>query len=202
MNNFIFIEGVSSAGKTTTTVLLGRRLTSMGYKVNYYIEGDRDNPFDPFCGGYPPEMPCEEFMKAHCEYWKGFIIKESMKDTVLIVEGTLLHRQANDLLRIYAAPDDVILNYIMSLYNIVRHYKPAVFYLSPNNVADSLRRKRECWELPAPTDEQIAFWENRKRVDLYVLNKLPIKQFIIDIVDDWEPAVEQMARYVTEQPEA
>jgi hypothetical protein len=202
MINFIFIEGVSSAGKTTTTVLLGKRLRSMGHNVDYYIEGDRDNPFDPFCGGYPPEMPREEFIKAHCECWRSFSISKSTRDTVLIVEGTLLHRQANDLIRIYAAPDDIILNYITNLYNIVQHYKPAVFYLSPTDVADSLRRKRECLGLSAPTDEQIAFWENRKRVDLYVLSKLPVKRFIIDIYNDWEPAIEQMARYVTEQSEA
>ena len=46
MENIIFIEGVSGAGKSTTVYELSERLHNLGYAVRYHVEGDPYSPLD------------------------------------------------------------------------------------------------------------------------------------------------------------
>jgi hypothetical protein len=180
MNKIIFIEGVSGVGKSTTTTLLYDKLRSMGYEASRYLEGDADNPLDPYNGTYPPKLPFAEFSETYSQCWRDFAKKQFRKDFML-VDGTLLHHQINDLIREYAMPNEAIADYLSSLLNIIQHLNPVIFYLSSDDVGKRLAQARESRKQSVPTGEQIAFWENRKRVDLCVLDKLPVELHILNV---------------------
>jgi len=196
MHNIIFIEGVSGVGKTTTTKHLCDRLQNLGCKARCYLEGDCDNPFDPFKGMYPPVMSILSFCKTYAQCWQNFKENQLEKDMVTILDGTLFHHQINDLIREYNANDDVITNHLTNILYIVQQLNPVVFYLSSGDVGQCLRQARKSRNQSLPTEENIAFWENRKRIDLYVLDKLSVESHILNIDDDWNAIIETMMKYI------
>ena len=103
MNHVIFVEGVSGVGKTTATMSLCDKLKKLGNKAVCYIEGDNNNPLDPFNGTYPPPMPLLEFYETYMQCWRDYVKSQIDTDITLILDGTLLHHQTNDLIREYQA---------------------------------------------------------------------------------------------------
>ena len=94
MNKIVFIEGVSGVGKTTTTALLSETLQDMSYKVNCYIEGDNNNPLDPFGGMYPPKISIAEFIETHIQWWQAFM-ETKVEHDFIVFDGTFLQRLIN-----------------------------------------------------------------------------------------------------------
>ena len=214
MPNIIFVEGVSGVGKTTTSTLLHEKLQNMGHQAICYLEGAKDNPLDPFNGEYPPEgiplrsrcgkaaghpastrnvregMPLQSFSNTYMECWQNFVEEYSSNTGTFILDGTLFHHQINDLIREYNAPDDIVLSHLSGLLCVIQQFKPIIFYLSASDVARRLRQARESRKQPPATAERIAFWENRKRVDLYVLERLSVDAHIFNVDNGWDAIVE------------
>ena len=195
MNSIIFIEGVSGVGKTSTTAQLSVKLRDMGYKVSCYLEGANDNPLDPFGGTYPPVMPISEFAETYLRCWQNFS-EAKFENDFMIVDGTLLHHQINDLLREYNAPDEIIANQLSNLINVIRQLNPIIFYLSASDVGQRLAQAQKSRKQSVPTDEQIARWENRKIVDLYVLDRLPVESHILCVDNGWSAILKTMIEYI------
>ncbi|MCL2095398.1 MAG: hypothetical protein FWH10_00670 [Oscillospiraceae bacterium] len=168
----------------------------MGYKGNCYLEGANDNPLDPFGGKYPPVMSIEEFSEIYLQCWKRFM-EAKFDNDFIIVDGTLLHHQINDLIREYSASDEVIANQLSNLLNIILRLNPIIFYFSSCNVAQRLALACRSRKQSVPTEEQIGFWENRKRVDLYVLERLPIESHILDVDNGWDLILNTIVDYIT-----
>jgi len=180
MSRIIFIEGVSGVGKTTTATLLSKKLQGMGYKADCYLEGDNSNPLDPFNGTYPPKISMTDFFATYKQCWQSFMGNDLDRDFV-ILDGTLLHYQINDLIRGYSASDVVIVEHLSDLLSIIEPLTPILFYLSSHNVSERLIQARISRKQSAPSVSSIAFWENRKRIDLLALERLPIETHIIDV---------------------
>ncbi len=181
MNKLIFIEGVSGVGKTTAATLICDNLKRLGYNAHCYLEGERDNPLDPFEGSYPPAMPLSKFSETYLQRWRGFAESRQREEVVHILDGTLFHHQINDLIREYNAADDTIINHLSELLSIIRQIDFKIIYLLSADVGRCLREARKNRDQHAPTDEEIAFWENRKRIDLYTLEKLDVESYILNI---------------------
>ena len=196
MNNIVFIEGVSGVGKTTTTTLLRDKLQGMGYDAECCLEGAGDNPLDPFGGTYPPKIPLEEFSDTYLKCWRDFAESQFKKDSMLILDGTLLHHQINDLIREYGASDEIITSYLSNLLQLIQRFSPTIFYLSSGNVGQRLAQARKSRGASIPTEEKIAFWENRKRVALYVLDRLPIESRILNVDGGWDAILETMTEHL------
>ena len=199
MNNLIFIEGVSGVGKTTIAASLHNKLRDMGNTFVCYLEGDCKNPLDPFNGTYPTEMPLSLFVETYTNCWRLFMKNQFQQEPKIIFDGTLLHHQINDLIRNYNAPDDVIVIYLTNLLQIVEPMKPIVFYLSSGDVGQRLLHARESRGQSILTKEQITFWENRKRIDLFVLERLSAKSRVLNVDYGWDLALEMMIKCVTGQ---
>ena len=195
-NNIIFIEGVSGVGKTTITAHLCDKLQSIGYKAKCYLEGDCDNPLDPFKGRYPSSKSLSEFCEAYFQYWQNYVKNHSSNSNVLVLDGTLFHHPINDLLRIYNATDEFITSQILSMLSVIQPLYPIVFYLSSDDVGESLRKARINRSQPIASEEKISYWENRKRVDLHVLDRILIKSHIINIDDGWDSICEMITEYL------
>jgi len=196
MNNIVFIEGVSGVGKTTATTLLSEKLLSIGYKASHYLEGANNNPLDPYKGAYPPAMPITEFFEAYLQCWQNFM-EIKFENDFMIVDGALLHHQINDLIRGYNASDEVITDYLSGLLRIILPLNPIIFYLSSDNVEQSLIQACKSRNQSTPTREQINFWENRKRVDLYALEKLPVESHILDVSNGWDSISKTIVAQIT-----
>lgn len=196
MNSIIFIEGVSGVGKTTTAALLCDNLRNKGYKAECHLEGAKDNPLDPFMGSYPPSIPLSVFSETYLQCWQDFKRNRLGQNSILILDGTLLHHQVNDLIREYDASNETILKHLSNLLYVIQPFSPVVFYLSSDDVGHSLAKARKNRKQSVPTEEQIAFWHNRKHVDLYVLDKLPVKSHTLRIDNGWNSMAETMAEYI------
>ena len=48
-----------------------------------------------------------------------------------------------------------------------------------------------------PTEERIAYWENRKRVDLYVLERILVESHIQNVDNGWGIILETIINYLT-----
>lgn len=195
MNRIIFIEGVSGVGKTTTTTLLHEKLRNMGYDIVCHLEGASDNPLDPFNGKYPPMMPIAEFTETYLNCWRGF--KKIQHENLYIMDGTLLHHQINDLIRIYNASDEAVVVHLTVLLQVIQHLNPIIFYLASNDVSQRLAHARESREQSIPNEDQILYWKNRKGIDLYVLDKLPVESHILFVDGGWDACLDMMIACVT-----
>ncbi len=192
MNKLVFIEGVSGVGKTTLTVKLCEELRRMGFTADYRLEGSDNNPLDPFNGSYPPPIPRALFFETYVLLWQDFIKNRSEDDGILVLDGTLLHHQINDLIRLYSMADEDIVNHISHLLSIIQTLNPVILYLSSNDVGACLRQARKKRNQSAASEEQIAFWTKRKSIDLTVLNSLKVKSHYFDIDDGWDSALKAM----------
>ena len=193
MKRIVFIEGVSGVGKSTMTALLCEKLRDMGYKADCYLEGSHDNPLDPFNGTYPPPMPLSVFHETYERCWCAFAESSSVNDAILILDGTLLHHQINDLIRGFSASDECIKNHLSSLLTIVRQFDPVIFYMQTRDIGSRLAQAEKSRGKLPPTQEKIAFWQNRKRVALYVLERLSVTSHILDVDEGWNSIPERIA---------
>lgn len=192
MNNIVFIEGVSGVGKTTITMSLSDKLREMGYESECYLEGANDNPLDPFNGTYPPPMSLTTFSETYMQCWRDFAENQLKRDFILILDGTFLHHQTNDLIRDYNASYDVIENHLSNLLHIIQHLNPIIFYLLSSDVGLRVIQARKSRNQSTPTEERITLWENRKRVDLYILERLLVESHILNIDGGWNSILEAM----------
>ena len=198
MTQIVFVEGISGVGKTTTTTQLCDKLHSCGYDVQCYIEGAPDNPLDPFNGAYPPAMPLSSFSETYLKCWQDFAGNQQKNDSIFILDGTLFHHQINDLIREYNASDKAIISHLSALLHVVQPLNPIVFYLSSNDVGRRLRLACESRKQSVPSKDKIAFWENRKRVDLHALAALTIESHVFNIDNGWDTAIETMLKYIAQ----
>jgi hypothetical protein len=137
-------------------------------------------------------MPLLMFNEAYISRWEEFAGDAPADDSILIFDGTLIHHQINDLIREYNANEDIIAEHLSSLLYIIQKLKPIIFYLSSSDVRKRLLQARESRNQPIPSNCKIAYWENRKRVDLYVLDRLSAVSHILDIDGGWNAVIETM----------
>ena len=109
-----------------------------------------------------------------------------MKDKYdfILFDGSLLHHPINDLLQNYNASFDEITCHIQTLLKTVDKLNPQIVYLSSDNVAERLYKARISRKQTVPSSEQIRYWEERKQMDLAVMQELSIPCEVYDISDE------------------
>ena len=112
------------------------------------------------------------------------------------MDGTLIHHQINDLIRNYDASGETIVEHLTVLLRAIQGLNPIVFYLSSRDVAQRLTHAHESRKQSIPTREKLAFWENRKHMDLYVLGKIPVTSHILNVDGGWDTVLEMMIERV------
>lgn len=149
---------------------------------------------------YKPSVPVPftKFTEVFQNRWRRFCENDFTKRDYTIFDGALLHHQINDLIRNYAASDDEITEHLTVLFQTIVPLNPIIIYLSAENVGDCLIKANKSRGQAIATDKQIKFWENRKRIDLAVIEKLAIESHIIDISKgNWETAIDAILAVAT-----
>jgi len=152
-----------------------------------------------FCWKPSHLVPISEYTRVYKSVWEQFAKRENKHPDFLIFGGSLLHHPINDMMRNYGASLDQITHHINTLIEAVNRLRPRVIYLSSENVSEQLHKARINRDEAPPTAEQIAFWEERKRMDLAVMQHLSIPCDVFDISQgNWDFAMEDVVECVVE----
>ncbi|QVK18771.1 thymidylate kinase [Mycoplasmatota bacterium] len=162
---------------------------------------------------YDGRVPFEVFKKLHFKRWTKFVDQVN-SDSIIIFECAYLQNHINELFAFHNKDRDNIIKYMLELINIVKKLKPILIYLSQPDVGETISRVAK--ERVSPDKSQyedwidlvisyveksmygklnnlknfdgaIKFFEHRKKLELAVIEQLPIDKVVIENPDyNWE----------------
>ncbi|MEA4823868.1 MAG: hypothetical protein VB111_07140 [Clostridiaceae bacterium] len=152
-----------------------------------------------FCYNPARPLPLVNYMEVFSDIWRRFAKSVQTTRDIVILDGSFLHHQINDLIRNYNATEDDIVRHLAELLRSVRSLNPVVFYLSSQEVGDRLRKAQDSRGKSEPTKKEITFWEKRKDMDLRVLNELSVESHIVDVTcNNWDTVLDTIIWRVTQ----
>jgi len=152
-----------------------------------------------FC--YKPNnpVPLPEYTRVYKLVWEMLTQKKNNQTDFLIFDGSLIHHPVNDLMRNYNATCEQVISHVNTLAKSVNSLKPRVVYLWADNIAERLHKAHICRKQTLPTPDKIQFWEERKQIDLAVLQQLLIPYDFYDISqEDWDSKIDEMLTRILE----
>lgn len=135
-----------------------------------------------FCYSSKPIVSFDTFKKIFCRRFEQYVFKMINKSEITIFESVLLQHQIHDINRLYPhIKDNEIIEYLRMLASILTPLNPVLFYISQNNVKESLKhtafiRSKPKWS----TEETITYYEKRKALELMAIKNLPFSSIILD----------------------
>lgn len=136
-----------------------------------------------FC--YRPQhpVPVATYQRVFMARWQRFADDVDAATDYHIFDGSLLHHQANDLLRNYDLAEDAIADHLLGLLQIVQPLRPALLYLTTRDVPGRLAAARQARGQSVATAQEVAFWQRRGQIDAYALARMPVEVHIFDVSD-------------------
>lgn len=131
----ILIEGLPGAGKSTSTVHIGKILQQHNVDCRFFREADNPHPID--CVDFEIKGLAERMVPL----WAKFVNDAIQGSTVTIIESRLWQ---NTALFMYMSEVDVeeILNFHQRVWKVLAPLSPALLYLDQDNTDIALRRMR------------------------------------------------------------
>ncbi|WNQ12239.1 hypothetical protein MJA45_04090 [Paenibacillus aurantius] len=150
------------------------------------------------CWTDSPPASLPEFTSLIQRQWARFAELASRSEEVYVLEAVLFQHQIHDMLGHYQASDRLIKEHIRGIADRIAALNPVLLYLTHPSV-----REQQIWissirSRPRfATESNIRFMENRKRIELSLLDKLPFPAYIIENPSlDWDDVMNQMVRTV------
>lgn len=138
-------------------------------------------------------VPFNIFTQIFIDRWHAFLSGDNINCDFAIFDGTFMAHQLNDMIRNYRTDDEAVLRHLETILQIINIFSPVIFYLESQDIWERLRAANISRGQSIPPKEQTAFWENRKRLDLLALDKLPLKSYRFDISSgNWDEATDKM----------
>jgi len=153
---------------------------------------------------FNPDVPISlhEFTRVYKSVWDNFTRNTNSECEYLLFDGSLFHHPINDLMRNYNVSKEQAISHVNTLIEAVIPLNPLVVYLSSENVAERLKKARECRKQSSPSDEYIQFWKERKQMDLAVMQQISIPYDIHDISqENWDSLIDTIVAHILETPE-
>jgi hypothetical protein len=184
----------------------------MGHKngSNYLIPYREDKEFNELdalyselksrelCWTDSPVASLSEFTYSIQRQWARFSDLASTSEEVYVLEAVFFLHQIHDLLGHYQAVDRHIEQHIQGIADQIAALQPVVIYLTQPSV-----REQQVWISSIrsrphfATEQNIRFMENRKRIELRLLDMLPFPTYTIENVNlDWEEVFSNMVRAI------
>lgn len=115
-----------------------------------------------------------------------------------MLEAVFFQHQIHDLLGHYNAIDHHIEEHIQGIADQITALQPVVIYLTQPSVRDQQVWISSIRSRPRfATEQNIRFMENRKRIELRLLDKLPFPTYIIENANlDWEEVFRNMVEVI------
>ncbi|MCK9862130.1 hypothetical protein [Paenibacillus sp. ATY16] len=140
------------------------------------------------CWAEMPIVAQSEFTYLIQRHWARFVEVASLTDTVYVLEAVFFQHQIHDLLKHYQASDSQIEQHIQGIAQQIAAMNPILIYLTQPSVRDQQVWISSIRSKPRFASEQnIKFMENRKRIELWLLDTLHFPTHTIENVHlDWE----------------
>lgn len=146
------------------------------------------------CWTDSPIAPLSEFTYSIQRRWARFAELASTSKRVYVLEAVFFQHQIHDLLRIYQATDRQIEQHIYGIADQIVAMNPVLIYLTQPSV-----REQQVWissirsKPHLATEKHIRFMENRKRIELSLLESLPFPTYRVENVNlDWDDVFSKM----------
>jgi len=140
------------------------------------------------CWTDSPIAEQSEFTYLIQRHWTRFAELASTTDTVYVLEAVFFQHQIHDLIRHYQASDSQIEQHIHGIADQIAVMNPVLIYLTQPSV-----REQQVWissirsKPHFATEQNIKFMENRKRIELRLLDTLSFPTHAIENVNlDWD----------------
>ena len=154
-----------------------------------------------FCWNPVNLIPLSEYTRVYKSVWEQFVQNTSNQLDYLIFDGSLIHHPINDMTRNYNATREQITCHLNTLIETVSSFHPQIIYMSSDSVAERLKKARISRKETPPSAEQIQFWENRKAMDLSVMQQLSIPCDIHNVTqENWDSMIDIMVNGVCSVP--
>jgi hypothetical protein len=162
---------------------------------------------------YDGRVPLDVFSRLHLARWRGFA-ERADESSVYIFECAYLQNHINELMGIYDKDIDFIAEYMQRLIKTVESLEPKLIYLSQESTYETIDRvarerlspdksKMKDWiDIVAEYVENspygkihglkdfdgvVEYFNNRKKLELEVIDRLPIDSAVIDNHSyDWD----------------
>jgi thymidylate kinase len=206
----ILIEGLPGAGKTTTTVRLGRLLQQRGFPCLWHLEEDQSHP-----------IPCHDVQIKHLTEkmvprWRAFVDAALRDPTISIIESRLWQNTAL-FMYMSAYPADAVLRYHQHVWQVLEPLAPVLIVLHQDDTEVALRRNyalrgekwvqeemrhtaTHAWFLSrgqADFEGWVGFFEEWGQVAEQLYADWPYhKTKVVNAHDDWPAAYAQMAAFL------
>lgn len=152
-----------------------------------------------FCHKPNDPVPLSEYTRVYKLVWDMFAQETSIQFDFLLFDGSLFHHPINDLMRNYNASCDQVVYHVNTLVESVNLLRPLVVYLSVDNIGEQLHKAHICRKQAPPSAEQIQFWEDRKQMDLAMMQQLSIPCDIYDIsCENWDSLIDVIVMRILE----
>lgn len=163
---------------------------------------------------YDGRVPLERFAKIHFNRWQNFAERAINKKEISIFECAFFQNHICELMGIHGEGNDYITDHLISLISTVEKLNPIIIYLTQPDVSETIGRvakervsadkSKNCdwidlviaWVEKSQYgrtqglngyDGAIRFFEERKKIELEVIEKLPIDKYIIENPDyNWD----------------
>jgi hypothetical protein len=146
------------------------------------------------CWTDSPIATLSEFTCSIQRQWARFAELASTSEKIYVLEAVFFQHQIHDLLRHYQAADCQIEQHIHGIADQIAAMHPVLIYLTQPSV-----REQQVWissirsKPHFATEQNIRFMENRKRIELRLLETLPFPTYTIENVNlDWEEVFSKM----------
>ncbi|MHB8129718.1 MAG: P-loop NTPase family protein [Mobilitalea sp.] len=171
---------------------------------------------------YDNRVGLETFVDLHKKKWTSFSKQAMAVDEFTVFECAFLQNHINELLLFHCSSEKEIEDYLLELIHTVKGLNPVMVYLNQPNVYETIRRvsdarfnekgEKDWMERVIPYLENspygklhkqkgfegmVAYFEERKRIELAVIKKLPIETHIIDNPDyNWDKVWEEVQKII------
>jgi deoxyadenosine/deoxycytidine kinase len=159
---------------------------------------------------YDKRVSFDIFNELHCKRWENFGKQEKEKNELNIFECALFQNHVTELMLFHLADIDTLKTHIHTMIQTIVDLSPSLIYFSQPNVRETIERiaKQRVFENGRWIDGVINFTENtpygklhgikgfdgavrifeeRKRIELEIINSLPINAIVFENPDyDWE----------------
>ncbi len=135
------------------------------------------------------------YSKTMLDRWEAFSKGLTGKEE-FVFDGDILQHPLDDILHNYDISQSQIERHILKTADTISNSDAKLFYISQNNIEESLsriavERKRSIFVDPI----WLKHWHKRKKIELSIIKKLPIKAEIIDNSNyDWANVYNTIAR--------
>ena len=175
--------------------------------VRYY---DQDTPLfsgplladlaeHEFC--YHPKhlVPLAKYSAAYEAVWRNWAANLDETYDFFIFDGSLLHHPINDMMRNYGVDGEGALPHILTLLRALGSLKRHIFYIKTDQIGKQLAKAHLDRNQDIPTEQQIAFWEQRYQNDQIVLQNIPEETQCFDVsAGNWGAVRGQILKQLTQ----